>query len=103
MAMAAARANLSGIVVPFGNRREASVVAGIDTIPVRTLSDLVEYLCGNSAIEPLNLDLDQIFNRDGELNVDFDEVVGQEHVKRAMEIAAAGGQLVGFKQLPAGR
>jgi magnesium chelatase family protein len=91
MAIAADRADLSALVVPFGNRREASVVAGIDTIPVRTLSDLVEYLRGNSAIEPLNADLDQLFNRDGELNVDFNEVAGQEHVKRAMEIAAAGG------------
>ena len=91
MALAAEAADHVGIVVPFENGREASVVVGIDVIPVKTLSDVVEYLRGSLQISPYKADLDELFNRAGRPDVDFSEVMGQEHVKRALEIAAAGG------------
>ncbi len=91
MALAAKNAGYNGIVVPLENGREASVVSGIDVIPVNTLSGLVEFLRGTVRIAPLETDLKAIFDQDLEAEVDFSEVMGQEHVKRALEVAAAGG------------
>ncbi len=91
MALAAKGAGYTGIVVPFGNGHEASVVSGIDAIPVRTLAELVEYLRGAVRISPLKANLDKLFNHDRRPDLDFSEVMGQAHVKRALEIAAAGG------------
>ena len=91
MALAAKSAGYSGIVVPLENGREASVVSGIDVIPVNTLAGLVEFLRGTARITPLETDLNTIFNQDHGAEVDFGEVMGQEHVKRALEVAAAGG------------
>ncbi len=91
MALAAKKAGYKAIMVPFDNSREASVVADIDVLPVKTLSQVVAFLTGFSRIEPAKTDVSDIFERDGHFAVDFSEVMGQEHVKRALEIAAAGG------------
>ncbi|MFZ0614765.1 MAG: YifB family Mg chelatase-like AAA ATPase [Desulfobacterales bacterium] len=91
MALAAKNAGYGGIVVPPENGREASVVSGIDVIPVDMLSRLVEFLRGTAPVTPLETDLTAIFTRDLGAEVDFGEVMGQEHVKRALEVAAAGG------------
>jgi len=91
MALAAKNAGYAGIIVPFDSRREASVVAGINVFPVKTLSAVVDFLRGFSRIAAEKIDLSGLFEEDHRQASDFSEVMGQEHVKRALEVAAAGG------------
>ena len=91
MAIAARKAGYKSIMVPHDNRQETSVVDTIEVFPVKTLSQVVDFLRGFTQIDPVKADLQSLFNTQSRYENDFCEVMGQEHVKRAMEIAAAGG------------
>lgn len=94
MALAAARAGLTGCLLPPGNAREAAVVAGLTVYPARSLADAAAFLNGEQAIEPATSEGERLLPEGATEDFDFADVRGQTHVKRALEIAAAGGHHV---------
>ena len=94
IAVAARDAGYRGLLLPRDNSKEAAVVKGIEILPLDTLSDCVQFLNENLRINPVEVDLDEIFKTEMNYPVDFNDVKGQEHVKRCLEVAAAGGHNV---------
>lgn len=76
-------------ILPYENKYECSLIDGIDIIPVKKLNQVIDYLNEDIKIEPLEI-IKTNQNIDIEYNMDFDEIKGQENLKRAMEISAAG-------------
>jgi magnesium chelatase family protein len=94
MALAARNNGFAGIIVPEGNSRESAVVQGVNVFAARHLSQVVDFFNDMDALPSIAVDIEGLFTRDARYDVDFNEVKGQEHVKRALEIAAAGGHNV---------
>lgn len=92
VAIKAREMGFEGLFVPEGNIREAAVVNKIKVYGVKHITQVVNHLNGTALLEPTVIDTrGEFYARQCEFDYDFADVKGQEHVKRAMEVAAAGG------------
>ena len=92
IAMRAREEGFKGVIVPSRNAREAAVVEGLEVYGMDNLRDVVDFFNKVRRFDPVRVDLLEIFNSEANrYDVDFSDVQGQENVKRALEVAAAGG------------
>ncbi len=90
MCIEAKKLGIKKVIIPKENAKEAAIINGIEVVGVERLQDVVFYLNKQLEILPSKMNIEEIFTSENKYNLDFSEVKGQENIKRALEIAAAG-------------
>lgn len=86
----AKKIGIKRIIVPKQNEKEAAIVKEMQIIAVDSLKEVIEYLNGDIILQGATTNVEDILNQEEKYNIDFADVKGQENIKRALEIAAAG-------------
>ena len=92
IAIQARKEGFKGLIVPEQNQREAGMVNNLEVYGVKHINEVIQFFSSNANIKPTVVNTrEEFFSNQNEFDIDFNDVKGQVNIKRAMEIAAAGG------------
>ncbi|MGL6280975.1 MAG: YifB family Mg chelatase-like AAA ATPase, partial [Microcoleaceae cyanobacterium] len=96
IAVATRKMGLKGLIVPKANAQEAAIVKGLNVYGFNTLLEVTDFLNNPGKYQPTEINIDELLTHQNFTDLDLQDVKGQNHGRRALEIAAAGGHNVIF-------